>query len=94
MKTINISEELHTRLKNAAEFSGASIQDLVSAMIERDFKNAITVKEFTIDDIKDIELYRELVESYIRINKLNEDDYKATIIQEIFKKPIIRVIHK
>jgi hypothetical protein len=94
MKTINVSDELHTRLKNAADFCGISIQSLVTEMIERDFKNATKVKEFVIEDIKDIELYREQMENYIKFKKLNEDEFKITVITEVLKKPIIKIYHK
>ena len=94
MKTINVSDELHTRLKDAAEFCGVSIQTLVTEMIERDFKNATKVKEFIIDDIKDIELYREQMENYIKVKNLNEGEFKISIISEVLKKPKIKIYHR
>ena len=94
MKTINISDELHTRLKDAAEFCGVSIQTLVTEMLERDFKNAITVKEFTIDDIGDLKSYHDQIQSYLKIKNLNEGDFKLTLTSELFKKPIIKIYHR
>ena len=48
MKTINVSDELHVRLKSASDLCGISIQDLVTNMIEMQFNSYDT--EFTIDN--------------------------------------------
>lgn len=94
MKTINISDELHSRLKNASEFCGVSIQNLVTEMLERDFENAIIEREFIIDDINDIDLYHDQVRDYIKLKNLHEGDFKVTLIAEVFKKPILKIYHK
>jgi len=94
MKTINISDELHARLKTASEFCGISLQNLVTEMIERDFSNAITIREFTIDDIKDIEYYHEQINNYLKFKNLKEGEFKITLTSEVFKKPILKVYHK
>jgi hypothetical protein len=94
MKTINVSDELHTRLKNAADFCGISIQTLVTQMLERDFENAITVKEITIDDTNDLKLYHDQIQSYLRIKNLNEGQFKVTLTQDLFKLPKIKIYHQ
>jgi hypothetical protein len=94
MKTINVSDELHTRLKNAADFCGISIQTLVTQMLERDFENAITVKEITIDDTNDLKLYHDQIQSYLRIKNLNEGQFKVTLTQDLFKLTKIKIYHQ
>ena len=63
-------------------------------MLERDFKNAITVKEFTIDDIGDLKSYNYQIQSYLKIKNLNEGEFKLTLTSELFKKPIIKIYHR
>ena len=94
MKTINVSDELHTRLKNAADFCGISIQTLVTQMLERDFENAITVKEITIDDTNDLKLYHDQIQSYLRIKNLNEGQFKVTLTQDLLKLTKIKIYHQ
>lgn len=94
MKTINISDELHTRLKTAADFCGISLQNLVTEMIERDFKNSLTIREFIIEDVKNLEYYHEQMNNYIRFKNLQEGDFKVTLTSEVFQNPVIRIYHK
>ena len=94
MKTINIEDELHNRLKIAAEYCGISMQNLVKEMLERDFSNTISVKEFIIEDINDIDFYREQMESYLKFKNLKEGEFKVTLTSEIFKNPVIKIYYK
>ena len=93
MKTININDELHARLKIASEFCEISIQDLVTEMLERDFNNAINVKEFTIDS-NDMEYYYEQIQDYLTFKNIKEGEFKVTMTAELFKKPKVKIYHK
>ena len=93
MKTINVSDSLHNRLKNASEFCGVSIQNLVEEMLERDFSNAITVKEFPIEN-HDIKLLHEQLQDYIKLKNLKEGEFKITMSARLFNKNLLKIYHK
>lgn len=91
MKTINISDDLHERLRNASEYCGMSIQSLVKEMLEKQF-NSLKVQEFTISDINKIDLND--IRDFIRVKQLKEGEFKVDLINEIFKKPTFKIYYK
>ncbi len=91
MKTININDELHERLRNAAEYCGISIQSLVKEMLEKQF-NSLKVQEFKIDNINDINV--DDIKDYIKVKDLREGEFRVDLINEIFKKPYFKLYYK
>lgn len=91
MKTININDELHERLRNAAEYCGISIQSLVKEMLEKQF-NSLKIQEFKIDNINDINVND--IKDYIKVKDLREGEFRVDLINEIFKKPYFKLYYK
>jgi predicted CopG family antitoxin len=46
MKTINVSDELHGKLKNISDKSGMSIQEIITLIVEKGLDTIMTVYEF------------------------------------------------
>lgn len=91
MKTINVNDDLHERLKNASEYCGVSIQSLVQEMLEKQF-NSLKVQEFIINDIDSFNIND--VKDFVRVKNLKEGEFRVELINEIFKKPTFKIYYK
>jgi len=94
MKTINVSDELHGKLKIVSEKSGISIQELVSLIIEKGFSSIMEINEFEIDNLQNLEEYKEDINDYIKVKKIKEDDFIFSLKTELFKKPVLVIKNK
>lgn len=88
MKTINVSDELHGKLKNISDKSGMSIQEIITLIIEKGLDSIMTSYEFEID-MKNIEQSQGDIEDFIRLKDKKEDDFIYSTKVELFKKPVI-----
>jgi hypothetical protein len=94
MKTINVSDELHVKLKIVSEKSGISIQELVSLIIEKGFSSIMEINEFEIDNLQNLEGYKEDINDYIKVKKMKENDFIFSLKTELFKTPVLVIKNK
>jgi predicted CopG family antitoxin len=90
MKTINISDDLHAKLKKISDVNDMSIQNIISFILEKTLSNISETKEFEIDP-KNIESSFAILDTYIKSKNLKEGDYTITVISEALKSPIIEL---
>ena len=88
MKTINVSDELHGKLKNMSDKSGMSIQEIITLIVEKGLDSVMSVYEFEID-IQDVEGSMKDIENFVKIKNKKEDDFIYSVKTELFKKPVV-----
>jgi predicted DNA-binding protein len=89
MKTINVSDELHSKLKNMSDKSDMSIQEIITLIIEKGLDSVMSVYEFEIENINDIEKYQKDIQDFLILKDKKEDDFIYSTKVELFKKPVI-----
>lgn len=89
MKTINVSDELHGKLKNISDKSGMSIQEIITLIVEKGLDSVMSVYEFEIENLNDIEKYQNDIKDFIQIKGKKEEDFIYSVKTELFKKPLI-----
>jgi predicted DNA-binding protein len=94
MKTINVSDELHGKLKKISEKTGMSIQEIITLIVEKGLNTIMESYEFEIDNLNDIEKYKKDIEDFIKINGRKEEDFLYSLKTELFKKPVFIITKK
>ena len=88
MKTINVSDELHGKLKKISDKSGMSIQEIITLIMEKGLDTIMTAYEFEID-IKNLEQSQKDIHDFIRLKDKKEEDFIFSVKTELFKTQVI-----
>ena len=89
MKTINVSDELHGKLKNMSDKSGMSIQEIITLIVEKGLDATMTAYELEIENPNDLEKSKNDILNFIKLKSKKEDDFIYSVKTELSKKPSI-----
>lgn len=86
MKTINVSDDLHSKLKNMSDKSGMSIQEIITLIVEKGLDATMSSYELKVEDPNNLEKFKDEVFKFIKLKGKKEDDFIYSVKFDMFRK--------